>query len=112
MVGPLGCHVNKPILVSIPGLFGTGEPRYCRLVGVEPAGLWLEGDELASVTGDASDLPVGPVFVPFVQIAFLIAASSRSSPSARRQAEPLTRDKRRLADSTRRTKTSNKARDL
>jgi hypothetical protein len=74
MVRILGHHVNKPVLVSVPPIFGKSEPQRCRLVGIEPAGLWLESEHLSRKAFPDADPPPTPVFVPFTQIAYLIGA--------------------------------------
>jgi hypothetical protein len=64
MINRLAHYINKPILVSMPSIFKDGKPRACKLVNVEPAGLWLENNPNA-------DEPLATVFVPFTQIAYL-----------------------------------------
>jgi hypothetical protein len=74
MVRILGHHVNKLVLVSIPPIFGQSEPQRCRLVGTEPAGLWLESEHLSRKAFPNTEAPRTPIFVPFTQIAYLIGA--------------------------------------
>ena len=71
MINNLRNHLNKPVQASIPALFGDAAPRVIKLIGIEPAGLWLAGDDCGA-TG-----PVGEagrpekVFAPFAQIAYI-----------------------------------------
>jgi hypothetical protein len=82
MVSILGYHVNKAVLVSIPPLFGNGEPRRCYLIGTEPGGLWLRCSDL-SLTARFNEKPEAvTVFVPFTQIAYLLEASAEASRDA------------------------------
>jgi hypothetical protein len=78
----LAHHVNKAVLVSIPPLFGNSAPQLCRLVGVEPGGLWLESEPLWRAAFPDSELPLAMVFVPFAQIAYLIGAPVMPPPTA------------------------------
>jgi hypothetical protein len=74
MVSKLGHHMNKPVLVSIPPVFGNTDLHRCRLIGAEAAGLWLESDDFSRIAGgDVDSLPAS-VFVPFAQIACLAEA--------------------------------------
>jgi hypothetical protein len=88
MVNALGHHLNKPVLVSIPPVFGNAELHRCRLVGTETAGVWLESDDFTRITGmGAIPLPA-LIFVPFVQIACLAAAPPALPPAGPARAEP------------------------
>ena len=88
MVSSLGHHLNKPVLVSIPPVFGNAELHRCRLVGTETAGVWLESDEFARITGmGANPLPAA-IFVPFAQITCLAADPSALPPAEPARAEP------------------------
>jgi hypothetical protein len=82
MTSMLGHHMNKSVLVSIPSIFGNTEPRHCRLVGIETAGLWLESDHFSRLVGGSSDAPPALVFVPFSQIGCLAGAPAAAAPSA------------------------------
>lgn len=86
MVIRLGHSVNKAVLVSIPLIFSDARPRDCRLIGLEPTGLWLESAELWRAAFPDDERPSGAVFVPFTHIVFLVearAAAKRPSPRAR-----------------------------
>jgi hypothetical protein len=73
MVNLLGNQVNKLILVSIPSVFKDDEPRLCKLIAIEPPGLWLEGADLnTTLFENARDRQSGAVFVPFSQIVYLL----------------------------------------
>jgi hypothetical protein len=73
MVNMLSNYVNKTVLVSIPFVFKDGDPCACRLLAVEPAGLWLESAELREkMLPNADRRPKAAVFVPFAQMAYLI----------------------------------------
>jgi hypothetical protein len=78
MINRLGHHINKPVLVSMPPLFADGKPRACKLIAVEPAGLWLENEDLTRRAFPDADGILATVFVPFTQIAYL--AESVSAP--------------------------------
>ena len=93
MVSILGHHVNKPVLVSIPPLFGNGELHRCQLVGIEPAGLWLESEGLSRIAFPDADPRPATVFVPFTQVAYLIGAPA-VPPPARRRAESSRRGRK------------------
>jgi hypothetical protein len=92
MVSRLGHSINKTVLVSIPPIFLDARPRDCRVIGLEPTGLWLESAELWRTAFPDEERPSGAVFVPFTHIAFLVEArppTTRPSPSAR--TDPPTR---------------------
>jgi hypothetical protein len=74
MVNKLGHLVNKPVMVSIPAILGGAEPRSFRLVGLEPAGLWLEATDLSGTAISTAGLLPAALFVPFTQIAYLLEA--------------------------------------
>jgi hypothetical protein len=74
MVSKLGHHLNKPVLISIPPIFTTAEPRHCSLVGIEPAGVWLESEDLSRIAFPSAERFLATVFVPFTQIAYLVGA--------------------------------------
>jgi hypothetical protein len=74
MVTKLGHHMNKPVLVSIPPIFGNTELHRCRLIGAEAAGLWLESDDFSRIAGGHVHSLPASVFVPFAQIACLAEA--------------------------------------
>jgi hypothetical protein len=88
MISKLGHHINKPLLVSIPPIFGNTQLHRCRLIGTEAAGLWLESDDFPRAAGgDAASLPA-LVFVPFTQIACL--AGDSAVPPPRKPVVPVT----------------------
>jgi hypothetical protein len=72
----LGHYLQKTILVSMPALTGTDSVLPCKLVDIEPFGLWLETDPFGEgVTPSArSDVTPGlqVVFVPFAHIAYVL----------------------------------------
>ena len=73
MINMLGHHVNKLVLVSIPSIFADSEPHICKLVGIEPSGLWLESEDLTrTIFPNTESGPVKNVFIPFAQIAYLV----------------------------------------
>ena len=74
MLNMMSYHLNKHVLVSIPGILGDGPPRRCLLTGIEPFGLWLENEELFRLAFSDDKRPSTIVFVPFTQIAYLVAA--------------------------------------
>jgi hypothetical protein len=80
MISKLGTLLGKTILVSIPSLFSDGKCRPYRLVGVEPYGLWLEGDELATrLLPDHiafTESTAAIAFIPFSQIGSVVIASA------------------------------------
>jgi hypothetical protein len=85
-VSRLGHSVNKVVLVSIPLIFSDARPRDCRVIGLEPTGLWLESAELWHTAFPGDETPSGAVFVPFMHIVFLVEArppATRPSPGAR-----------------------------
>jgi hypothetical protein len=82
MVSLLGYLVNKPILVSIPMIFGSQEPRRCQLVSADMTGLWLQSDNFADFAGGMFAQTAVPVFVPFSQIICLIGPPAPSPPQA------------------------------
>jgi hypothetical protein len=90
MVSKLGHHLNKTVLVSIPPIFTTAEPRHCRLVGIDPAGVWLESEDLSRIAFPNVERLPAKVFVPFTQIAYLVEAPPAAPapvPSARARNE-------------------------
>jgi hypothetical protein len=80
MVSKLGHHMNKPVLVSIPPVFGNTDLHRCRLIGAEAAGLWLESDDFSRLAGADADSSPASVFVPFAQIACLAEAPAVPPP--------------------------------
>lgn len=88
MVNSLGHHLNKPVLVSIPPVFGNAVLHRCRLVGTESAGVWLESDDFTRITGKGANPLPAVIFVPFAQIACLAAAPFAVPPAAPTRAEP------------------------
>ena len=76
MISRLGHHLNKPVLVSMPPLFADGKPRSCKLIGIEPAGLWLENEDLTRRAFPAADGSLAPIFVPFTQIAYVVEGAA------------------------------------
>lgn len=76
MVNSLGHHLNKPVLVSIPPIFGNAELHRCQLVGTEAAGVWLESDDFTRIAGVGVNPLPASIFVPFAQIACLVADST------------------------------------
>jgi hypothetical protein len=78
VVNKLGHLVNKPVLVSIPSVFGGAEPRSCRLVGLDAAGLWLESADLSGTIIAVAGLLPPTFFVPFTQIAYVLEARAPS----------------------------------
>jgi hypothetical protein len=71
MIDRLDHRINKPVLVSMPSIFEDGKPRVCKLINVEPAGLWLENNDLTKMAFPNADERLATVFVPFTQIAYL-----------------------------------------
>lgn len=66
--------INMPVHVSCPALFGERTPVLCTLAGVEPGGLWLEGEAvMKAVFEDAEEAASTTIFVPFAQIAYVVA---------------------------------------
>jgi hypothetical protein len=100
MINRLGHHINKPVLVSMPSIFADEKPRACKLIGVEPAGLWLENEDLTRMALPDADESLAPVFVPFTQIAYLVEGmTARPVPVAGNDATstapgPLRRERR------------------
>ena len=78
-VSMLGHYLNKAMLVSIPAIFGNAEPRLCQLVGIEPAGLWLESEDLRRVAFPDAKPRSAATFVPFTQIAYVVGAPSSNA---------------------------------
>ena|ERR1700722_4077490 len=73
MINLLGNQVNKLILVSIPSIFKGDDPQLCRLIAIEPPGLWLASEELnGTLLANIKDRQSGAVFVPFSQIVYLL----------------------------------------
>jgi len=72
MISSLGHYLNSVLLVAIPSIFEDAKPRSCKLTGIEAAGLWLAGAELADKVSRSGDGESASVFVPFTQIAFLL----------------------------------------
>ena len=101
MINRLGHHINKPVLVSMPPVFADGKPRACKLIGVEPAGLWLENEDLTRMAFPDADESLVVIFVPFTQIAYLakgtttplVPAAGKDSTSA--APTPQRRERRR-----------------
>ena len=90
MVSRLGHSVNKAVLVSIPPIFSDARPRDCRVVGLEPTGLWLESADLWRIAFPDAERPPSAVFVPFTHIAYLVEAPRPAvapPPSARTETE-------------------------
>jgi hypothetical protein len=103
MVNALGHYLNKPVLVSIPPVFGNAELHRCRLVGTETAGVWLESDDFTRITGMGVDpLPI-LIFVPFTQIVCLAAEPPREERDPPREATPQ-KGRQRAALQTRATR--------
>ncbi len=82
MAPQLNASLNRPVLVAIPALFADTEVRRCRLVGVEPSGLWLVAVELANAiqpraerAGAETEAPPA-IFVPFAQIAAVVPVAA------------------------------------
>jgi hypothetical protein len=98
MINMLGHHVNKPVLVSIPSIFPDGEPQACTLIGIEPAGLWLESEELTrTLFPDTESEKVRKVFVPFAQIGYLVEGTTEppvSSPLDKATSTPPSSSKK------------------
>jgi hypothetical protein len=76
MIKRLGHHINKPVLISMPPIFTDGKPRACKLIGIEPAGLWLENEDLTRRAFPDADESMATVFVPFTQIAYLVEGTT------------------------------------
>jgi hypothetical protein len=72
MISTLGHYLNCDLLVAIPAVFDDATPRLCKLMGIEAAGLWLVGAELADRAAPSRDREPASIFVPFAQIAFLL----------------------------------------
>ena len=72
----LANFLQKTILVSIPGLDGSGHIRPYKLVDLEPCGLWLESDSFgeALIGREMGRGSPGPLiaFVPFTQVACVV----------------------------------------
>jgi hypothetical protein len=80
MLPKLAQYINKTIFISIPALFEDGACRPFTLLGAELHGLWLQSDELTRrlLPRDKQDLATtttAAVFVPFAQIAGVLAAT-------------------------------------
>ncbi len=83
MVESISRHIGRALLVSIPAVFDDIRCRPCVLIRAEIHGLWLRSDELtrrlAPAEGDYTAAePV--VFVPFTQIAAVLAPTRAPSP--------------------------------
>jgi hypothetical protein len=89
-------HLNKQVLVSIPEILGDGEPRRCRLTGVEPFGVWLESEDLSRIAFSNDERPLAMIFVPFTRIGYLVGAPAavRSAVTADPVANPPARPRR------------------
>jgi len=77
----LGHHVNRRIVVSLPGLLGSSDPVICVMISCEVAGIWISSPELAAKLGPPG--PAGhtpPIFVPFTQVGFVTSAESPQPP--------------------------------
>jgi hypothetical protein len=98
MISMLGHYLNKTVLVSIPAIFANDEPQPCKLIGIEPAGLWLGNDDLTR-RAFAQAPEQRAVFVPFPQIAYLAAPASPDpdpgSPRSQRKPRASARAKKR-----------------
>jgi hypothetical protein len=72
----LGHYLNATVLVAIPSIFKDDEPRSCKLIGLEAAGLWLQSEELNRLLGSTGKIQVEPTtttaFIPFSQIAYML----------------------------------------
>ncbi len=92
MVSRLGHSVNKAVLVSIPPIFSDVRPRDCRVIGLEPTGLWLESPDLWRIAFPDAERPPGAVFVPFTHIAYLVEARpAAAAPPPSPRTDPPTR---------------------
>jgi hypothetical protein len=76
---------NKTILVCIPSLYDDKQPRPFTLVGIEPCGLWLESEDLASTLLSSDEKRSAPTtlaaFVPFAQIAYVLDGTHILTPA-------------------------------
>jgi hypothetical protein len=71
--------INKSVQVASSTIFGDDRPRVCKLVGLEDVGVWLASDELTRlVYGDAAGT-TATVFVPLVQVTYLVAGETPSA---------------------------------
>jgi len=95
----LAQSLNRTVLVAIPAFFGDEETRACKLVEIEPAGLWLACDDLKDRLSPAHEISAAwtaPVigFFPFAQILYLVDPSqfavlvSRQTPKVPGPAAP------------------------
>ena len=72
--------LNRSVLVVIPDFFGDNETHRCTLIDIEPAGLWLDCDELKDRLGPTHEISAewtAPVagFFPFTQILYVVDPS-------------------------------------
>jgi hypothetical protein len=72
----LAQFLNKPIQVAIPSLFGDQDPRLFTLIEIEPAGLWLNGEDLKGRCGRGDeaapiDVATATAFFPFSEILYV-----------------------------------------
>src|ERR1700722_3787548 len=84
MVSRLGHYVNRAVLISIPPIFSDPRPRDCRVIDLEPTGLWLESADLWRIAFPDAEKPPSAVFVPFTHIAYLVEAPPASQAPATR----------------------------
>jgi hypothetical protein len=81
----LAHSINRSVIVAVPTFFGDDSPRRCKLVDIEPSGLWLGGEEvserLAKFEGRGpSDSALAAVFFPFAQIGYLLDPAQVGTP--------------------------------
>jgi hypothetical protein len=85
MTPKLAHFLNKTILLCIPSLYDDKQPRPYTLVGIEPCGVWLESEDLAStlLTSEKRRPPPTTLaaFVPFAQIAYVLDGTHILTPA-------------------------------
>ena len=81
----LAHYFNRNILVCIPSVFEDGQPRSCKLAGIEESGLWLESDELSKTLQrlgtEQPSQGVAAFFVPFSHIAYAVGEADTFAPA-------------------------------
>lgn len=79
--------LNRKIVVLGPRLFGGDADKLetVTLVGVDPAGIWIESDEAANRLADRFRVkPAAPsaFFIPFAQITTILASQQEARVAA------------------------------
>ena len=82
MITVLGHFLNKTVIVSLPHLLPDEPPCVALLVGIEPAGLWLESEVLTRAIRPQREARPPPlrIFVPFSQIGYVTANAVEDAP--------------------------------